>query len=137
MADISSTLAYAIADTLAMDLQWDDKGGKLTGEKLREFTFGDLRVPLDVKIIDSKVKPDKVTVLVRVLGNLMLLVTASMRRVRVYLLDSAKYDGSALKMLETIDCFDHKRIAEGLGKSMVQVFESEGHSKSRWKLYAA
>jgi hypothetical protein len=125
-------LAYTIADTLAMEVKWDSKAEKIRGSKERVLMFGDVSVPMRVTIVDSKTKPDKVTVLVRVLGNLMLLVTASLRRTRVYMLNAAKYDGDANDLLTMTDCFDHKSICRGLGKAAVQVWETEGASKSKW-----
>lgn len=132
MAVMSSTLAYAVADTLAMEIKWDSKTGKLSGTRERVLMFGNVPVPMRIAIIDSKVKPDKASVLVRVAGNMMLLVTASMRRTRVYLINAAKYDGDAKDMLANTDHFEHKSICRDLGKAAVLVWESAGMSKSKW-----
>ncbi|CAA2141491.1 hypothetical protein [Hyphomicrobium sp. ghe19] len=132
MADVSSGLCYALADTLSMELHWDHRAEKLKGESDRILTFGDLEVMLPVRVVDSKVLEGRAILLVRVLGNLLVLVTASMRRVRVYVLNAAKYDGDANTMLANTICADHKTICAGLGKAIVRVFESEGHSKTRW-----
>lgn len=126
-------MAYAIADTLAMDLTWDAQAGKLLGEKKRTLQFGDLAVPMTVSIVDSFVGGGKTTVLVKVMGNLMLMVTASMKRVRVYVLNAARYDGDANSILKDLSSIsDHKRIATEIGKSLVRVYESQGMSKTKW-----
>lgn len=133
MADISSTMAYAIADTLVMELQWDDKAGKLSGEKKRVLQFGDMQVPMTISIVDSKIADSKTTVLVKVMGNLMLLVTASMKRVRIYILNAARYDGDANSILKNLSSLrEHTTIVSEIGKALVRVYESEGMSKSKW-----
>jgi hypothetical protein len=133
MAHLSSTLAYGIADTLAMELRWDHKKEKLTGAADRVLKIGDFNVPMHVKIIDSKLQAGKLSVLVRVMGNLMLLVTSSLKRQRVYLLNAAKYDGDADAMLANLTHLsEHKGICKQLGRAIVRVFESEGLSKKNW-----
>lgn len=133
MADVSSTMAYAIADTLAMELYWDAKEGKLHGIRTRVLQFGDLQVPMNVEIIDSKVADSKTTVLVKVMGNLMLLVTASLKRVRVYVINAARYDGNAQTILADMPSLrEHKEIVASLNKGLVRVYESAGMSKTNW-----
>lgn len=132
MAILSSTLAYDLADILAMSIEYDRATEKITGTAQKTISLGGLEVVVKPKIVASRVELDKVQALVRVMGNLYLLVTVSHRNRRVYVVNAAKFDGVLEEELLDRSLWQHKIIAEALGRSMVKVFEQTSLTKKTW-----
>ena len=74
MGVLNMLAAYGLADTLGMELDIDKVTGKITGEASREIVIGNLKVPVKMKIVGSRVVKDGVLVLARCTGNLGLMI---------------------------------------------------------------
>lgn len=136
MADtdrLKSTLCYKIADTLGMTLSWNDAVGRLVGGKTVDLRFGDVLIPFTATVIESAITHTKHSIIAKIAGNLHLLVTATDKRVRVYVMDYAKIDGESTRLLDRMHkASEHKLICSELGRALVACYETEGLSVKKW-----
>lgn len=133
MAEVSSTLCYRLADTLAIKLNYDSAAGEIRGKQTRDVNVGPVEVPFEIEVIESAINASKHSIIARIAGNLHVLVTVSPRRTRVYVINYAKIDGPSANMLKAaFGGVMHKHIVAAFGKALVVVYESDGLSKTRW-----
>lgn len=126
MADkLTMHQGYALADILAMPVHYDAKRDRLTGDAVKLVSLGDLDVKFRPRIVDSRVMIERCDALVNIKGNLYVLVTVSMRRSRVYVINAAKFDGAIEEELLERSMFAHNDIMKRLGASAVRVYEQQ------------
>lgn len=137
MANLKDTLAYALADAIGFDIEYDDAAEHLKGDAIQHIQFGRMMAEIHPKIVDSALYPERHFILMKVSGNLYALATASMRRVRFILINQAKFDGDILTLLD-VNMPGLEDIQKRLGSAFVQAWEHEGVAGfSPWKVAKA
>jgi len=137
MEGLTRPLIYALADALGMELFVDKKTHTVLGETSRDVNMGGLRLTVPMKVVSSALTPAGYMLLVKVLGNLALLVVS--RRVGgkdavdLHVLNVAKTDKLAgylerTKPKEVIDVT--KGLRAGIARSFVKL------TKNDWELVA-
>lgn len=116
-----------------MKLNYNPESGQITGRTVREVNVGPAEVPFEIEVIESAINASKHSVVARIAGNLHVLVTASQKRARVYVLNYAKIDGPSAGLLKrSLGAINHKDVVSAAGRALVAVYESDGLSKTRW-----
>jgi hypothetical protein len=136
MSAIHNYTIYGMADVLGMSIQWDKKTNRLTGEGERIVLFESLPIRFKQKVVSSAVVGKDAMVIVRVVGNLYLLVCAVGKarledpEVSLFLLNLAKMDKPE-GWLEAEKPDSIEAAVKRLGKGVAAAFLRD--SKFKWK----
>ena len=93
MEVLKRPMVYALADSLGMELQYEEKTGRLTGKGERTVDVSGLRFKVPMEVVSWRMTDSAYMVMVKLIGNLALF--ASVKRgeaVDVHLLNLAKMD---------------------------------------------
>lgn len=133
MASVRGVL-YAITDTLGLQFEHDTKTDRIRGEGTNTVNFGPLPVNFHSRIVSSQVLDKDVLLMLRVKGNLSLLIEGRGERmgemIIVHLLNLAKMD-KIEGWLEAARCKSVEDCITQLGDAIVKSFRKV--SKTEWE----
>jgi hypothetical protein len=134
---LNSPLVYAIADSLMLRVKVDKRNMLAYGEGEQEVDLGGLKVIVPISIVSSLLIPEAYMVVVKLIGNLAMLVVshvASERRaawVAMHVLDLAKM-GHVQSWLEAKKPTSAEHAVELLGHAVVKTFHRNAHGNDGW-----
>lgn len=133
MASVRNVL-YAITDTLGFQFEHDTKTDKIRGEGTHTIHFGALPVNFHSRIVSSQVIDRDVLMMLRVKGNLSLLIEGRGEKlgetIYVHLLNLAKMD-KIEGWLEAARCKSVEDCITQLGDAVVKSYRKV--SKTEWQ----
>lgn len=122
MADLNDNWMYSLADVLGADLTYDPVKNTITAQLERHVPVGKVRFTLKPKILSSLVYSTRHAMLIHVVGNVVMLLTVSAKRIRIYLLNSATYSGTIADLnLRELHCKEH--VEKVCGAALVKCWE--------------
>ncbi|MCL4743851.1 MAG: hypothetical protein KJZ83_00400 [Burkholderiaceae bacterium] len=128
------SLVYALADSLNMKIELQSAEPQLRGEKQFNLEIGGLSVPIKVKIVSALLNNSNHMIIVKVMGNLALLMIAGNDRnlktqIEVHVLNLAKM-GQVKGWLERNQSATSAGARSLLDKAIVKSFDRRG--KAKW-----
>ena len=134
MAVLKRPMVYALADSLGMELEYEEKTGRLRGKGERTVDVSGLRFKAPMEVVSWCMTDSAYMVMVKLIGNLALF--ASVKRgeaVDVHLLNLAKMD-KAEQWLEKEKPAAVDDVLRRLERAIVKSFTKTG--KNSWEAVA-
>lgn len=132
---INGMLAFLLADMLGMTLIESKDGQSLSGSSEVKIDLGGMEIAHTQRVIGWLINRDVHFVMVRSIGNLLLLASATKKprgeEGRVSVLNLAKLDGAPEDFLSKRMPSTHRDATAMLGKAVVKTF---GYSNNKWSV---